>query len=126
MNLQVITAPDGTPVWISPALAGRAHDLTAARRHRIIATCIRPAIPVLADKACQGARDLVAVPTRRKPGKDLTTKQKSVNRAHSRLRWPVKRALAHIKTWHILRKARLSPTKLTSTARAILTLETHR
>jgi hypothetical protein len=126
VNLQVITAPDGTLVWISPALAGRAHDLTAARRHRIIATCIRLGIPVLADKAYQGAGDLVAVPARRKPGKDLTIKQKSVNRAHSRLRWPVERAIAHIKTWRILRKARLSPSRLTSIARAILTLETHR
>ncbi|MFE5827707.1 transposase family protein, partial [Streptomyces erythrochromogenes] len=57
---------------------------------------------------------------------DLTAKQTSANRAHSRLRWPVERAIARIKTWRILRKARLSPTKLTSIARAIPTLETHR
>ncbi|WP_324605398.1 transposase family protein, partial [Streptomyces sp. NRRL F-2664] len=49
-----------------------------------------------------------------------------VNRAHSRLRWPVERTIARIKTWRILRKARLSPNKLTSIARAILTLQTHR
>lgn len=99
VNLQVIAAPDGTLVWISPALAGRAHDLTAARRHRIIATCIRLGIPVLADKAYQGAGDIVAVPRRRRPGRDLTPAQKYVNRAHSRLRWPVERAIARIKTW---------------------------
>ncbi|KPI17801.1 hypothetical protein OV450_8000 [Actinobacteria bacterium OV450] len=126
VNLQVITMPDGTPVWISPALAGRVHDLTAARRHRIIATCIRLGIPVLADKAYQGAGDIVAVPHRRKPAKDLTPKQKSGNRAHSRMRWPVERAIARIKTWRILRKARCSPNRLTSIARAILTLETRR
>ncbi|MGW2584629.1 transposase [Streptomyces virginiae] len=125
VNLQVITAPDGTLVWISPALAGRVHDLTAARRHRIIATCVRLGIPVLADKAYQGAGDITAVPHRRRPGKDLTAKQKSVNRAHSRLRWPVERTIARIKTWRILRKARLSPNRLTSIAKAILTLETH-
>ncbi|MFI8388605.1 transposase family protein, partial [Streptomyces sp. NPDC085540] len=67
-----------------------------------------------------------AVPSRRRPGKDLTTKQKSVNRAHSRLRWPVERAIARIKTWRILRKARISPNTLTSITKAILTLETHR
>uniref|UniRef100_UPI0004C8C003 transposase family protein n=1 Tax=Streptomyces sp. NRRL F-2664 TaxID=1463842 RepID=UPI0004C8C003 len=78
------------------------------------------------DKAYQGAGGLVAVPARRKPGKDLTIKQKSVNRADSRLRWPVERTIARIKTWRILRKARLSPSRLTSIARAILTLETHR
>ncbi|MGW6412648.1 transposase family protein, partial [Streptomyces vinaceus] len=57
---------------------------------------------------------------------DLTTKQKCVNRAHSRLRWPVERAIARIKTWRVLRKARISPNRLTSIARAVLTLETHR
>jgi hypothetical protein len=100
------------------------HDLTAARRHRIIATCIRLGIPILADKAYQGAGDIITVPHRRRPGKDLTVKQKSVNQAHSRMRWPVERAIARIKTWRILRKARISPNRLTSIAKAILTLET--
>ncbi len=126
VNLQVIMAPDGTLVWISPALPGRTHDLTAARRHRIITTCIRLGIPVLADKGHQGAGGNVVVPARRRPGKDLTAKQKSVNRAHSRLRYLVERAIARIKTWRILRKARISPNKLTSITKATLTLETHR
>ncbi len=124
-NQQVMTAPDGTRAWISPALPGQAHDLAAARRHRITATCIRLGIPVLADRGYQGAGDSVAVPHRRRPGKDLTDKQKCVNRAHSRLRWPVERAIARIKTWRILRKARCNPNRITSIAKAILTLETH-
>ncbi|MFK0238416.1 IS5/IS1182 family transposase, partial [Streptomyces vinaceus] len=33
---------------------------------------------------------------------------------------------ARIKTWRILRKARLSPNRLTSIAKATLTLETYR
>lgn len=61
VNRQVITAPDGTLVWISPALPGRAPDLTAARRHRITATCIRLGIPVLAGKAYR--RLLVLAPS---------------------------------------------------------------
>jgi hypothetical protein len=126
VNLQVVTAPDGALVWISPPLPGRVHDLTAARRHRIIATCVRLGIPILADKAYQGTGDIAAVPHRRRPGKDLPIKQKSVNRAHSRLRWPVERAIARIKTWRILRKTRTSPNRLTSIARAVLILETHR
>ncbi|MFF3404579.1 transposase family protein, partial [Streptomyces sp. NPDC002659] len=55
-----------------------------------------------------------------------TARQKSVNRAHSRHRWPVERAIARLKTWRILPKARCSPNRLTSTGKAILTLETHR
>ncbi|MFJ3106838.1 transposase family protein [Streptomyces sp. NPDC086835] len=123
VNLQVVTAPDGTLMWISPAMPRRTHDLTAARRHRIIATCIRLGIPLLADRGYQGAGDIVAVPHRRRPGKDLTTKQRSVNRAHSRLRWPVERTIAQIKTWRILRKARRNTRRLTSIAQAILTPE---
>ncbi|WP_406053536.1 transposase [Streptomyces sp. NBC_01077] len=126
VNLQVVTAPDGTLVWISPALPGRAHDLTAARQHRITATCIRLGIPVLADRGYQGAGDIVAVPHKRRPGKDLTVKQRCVNRAHSRLRWPVERSIASVKTWRILRKARCNPSRMTSIVKAILTLEAHR
>ncbi|MFD5514369.1 transposase family protein [Streptomyces sp. NPDC127051] len=83
--------------------------------HRIIATCVRLGIPVVADRGYQGAGDIVAVPHRRKPGKDLTLKQKCVNRAHARLRWPVERAIAEIKTWRILRKARNVSTTGTTT-----------
>lgn len=31
VNVQVVTDPEGRLLWISPALPGRAHDLTAAR-----------------------------------------------------------------------------------------------
>lgn len=36
VNVQVVTDPAGRLLRISPALPGRAHDLTAARTHRII------------------------------------------------------------------------------------------
>lgn len=36
VNHQVITGPTGRIVWISKALPGRTHDLTAARAHRIV------------------------------------------------------------------------------------------
>nr|WP_303049761.1 transposase family protein [Streptomyces sp. KAI-26] len=36
VNVQVVTHPDGRLLWLSPALPGRTHDLTAARTHRII------------------------------------------------------------------------------------------
>ncbi|MFJ9753041.1 transposase family protein [Streptomyces chartreusis] len=70
VNLQVVNPPDGTLVWISPAMPGRTHDLTAARRHPVIATCIRLGIPILADCGYQGAGDIAAVPYRRPPNKD--------------------------------------------------------
>lgn len=36
VNVQVIADPTGNLLWISPALPGRTHDLTAARTHRIV------------------------------------------------------------------------------------------
>ncbi|MFD7083106.1 transposase family protein [Streptomyces sp. NPDC059918] len=115
-------SPDRTEPWSGFQLLSRAgHDLGAARRHRIITTRVLRGILVLADEACQGAGDSVAVPHRRWPDKDLTVRQRCVNRPYSRLRWPAERTIAGIKTWRILRKARTSPNKFTPVARAVLT-----
>jgi hypothetical protein len=55
VNVQVITHPDGRLLWLSPALPGRAHDLTAARTHRIIRICERPGVPILAASPTRAA-----------------------------------------------------------------------
>lgn len=123
VNLQVLTDPTGRILWISRALPGRTHDLTTARRHRIIATCTRLGTPVL---GYVGAGGTFAVPRRRRPHQDLTAGQRSLNRAHARLRYPVERGIARLKTWKIFRRARCSPNWLTQAAKAVLTLESYR
>lgn len=55
VNVQVVADPTGSLLWISPALPGRTHDLTAARAHRVIRICERQGVPVLADRAYIGA-----------------------------------------------------------------------
>jgi hypothetical protein len=35
VNVQVVTDPAGEILWLSPALPGRTHDLTAARTHKM-------------------------------------------------------------------------------------------
>ncbi len=55
VNVQVVADPTGKLLWISPALPGRTHVLTAARPHRIIRICERQGVPVLADRVCTGA-----------------------------------------------------------------------
>lgn len=47
----MVTDPAVRLLWIPPALPGRAHDLTAARAHRIIRICERQGVPVLAERA---------------------------------------------------------------------------
>jgi len=126
VNVQVVTDPAGRLLWISPALPGRTHDLTAARTHRIIRICERQGIPVLADRAYMGAGPWVTTPRRRQPGRDLTPTQQTVNRALSAARAPVERGVARLKSWRIFRRSRCSPNRMSSIAAAILTLERQR
>lgn len=80
--------PEGKLLWVSRTLPGRTHDLTAARTHRVVRTCVRLRIPALADMAYTGAGGTFAVPTGRPPRKELSAGQRSPNRVHARLRCP--------------------------------------
>jgi len=121
--LDSITDPLGNLVWLSPALPGRTHDLTAARTHAIIDALTRHQVTGYADKAYQGAGGTIATP--RKPHKyrrNLTPQQKWVNHAHSAIRAHGERANAMLKTWRILTKLRCCPAKATTITQAIAVL----
>lgn len=126
VNVQVVTDPAGNILWLSPALPGRTHDLTAARTHRIIRICERQGVPILADMAYIGAGDWVTTAKRRPPGGELNPTEQTVNRALSAARAPVERGVARLKSWRIFRHARCSPTRLSTVTAAILTLERQR
>ena len=115
VNVQVVADPAGKLLWISPALPGRTH--------RIIRICERQGVPVLADRAYIGASPWVTTPIRRLPHQDLTTTQRTINRALSAARAPVERSIARLKSWRVFRKARCSPNRMTVIAAAVLTLE---
>ena len=126
VNVQVVTDPMGRIMWLSPALPGRTHDLTAARQHKIIRICERQGVPLLADMAYIGASHWVTTAKRRPPNGELTPTERTVNRALSAARAPVERGVARLKSWRIFRRARCSPTNLSAITAAILTLERHR
>lgn len=126
VNVQVVTDPDGRLLWLSPALPGRAHDLTAARTHGIIRICERQGVPILADLAYQGGGPWVTTGIKRRPLQELTLTEKTVNRALAAARAPVERGVARLKSWRIFRRSRCSPNRMTSIAKAILTLERQR
>jgi hypothetical protein len=123
MNVQVIASPDGTIVWTSGALPGKAHDLSAARIWGILRALEQAGIITLADKAYQGAEGPVCTPYK---GKNKPESQKQANRAHARLRGPGERANAQLKSWKILRKLRCSPSKAGHLCKAIAVLQNHR
>jgi hypothetical protein len=100
MNLQVIASPDGEILWVSGALPGAVHDLTAARIWGILRRLAAAGFITLADKGYTGAGQPVITPYR---GRNKPASQKAANRAHAKLRAPGERANAQLKTWHILR-----------------------
>jgi DDE superfamily endonuclease/Helix-turn-helix of DDE superfamily endonuclease len=120
MNLQVIATPDGDIVWVSGALPGAVHDLTAARIWGIIRQLAASGLVVLADKGYHGAGDPVRTPYR---GRGKPPAQKDANRAHAQLRSPGERANAQLKTWRILRKLRCCPWRAGQLAKAIHVLQ---
>lgn len=117
MNVQVVAAPDGTPLWFSRALPGRTHDLTAARAHRVIQACPSRRLLVLADRACQGAGATVRTPYYRHH--ELPEHYQRYNRHHARLRAPGERAFARLKQWRTLHKARCTTNRIGRTVAAI-------
>ncbi|MGN9785194.1 transposase family protein [Nonomuraea sp. ZG12] len=64
MNVQVIASPDGTVLWASGALPGKAHDLSPARIWGISRASEQATIITLADKAHQGTEGPVRTRTR--------------------------------------------------------------
>jgi hypothetical protein len=105
MNLQVIASPGGDIVWVSGALPGTVHDLTAARIWGIIQALAACGLVPLGDKGLP-RRGLHPHPV---PGWNKPASQKDANRAHARLRAPGERANAQLKTWRVLRKLRCCP-----------------
>ena len=120
MNLQVIASPDGEILWVSGALPGAVHDLTAARIWGIVRELAAAGLITLADKGYTGAGDPVRTPYR---GRGKPASQKEANRAHARLRAPGERANAQLKTWRILRKLRCCPWRAGQLAKAIHVLQ---
>src|SRR5512135_3665664 len=120
MNLQVIASPDGEILWVSGALPGAVHDLTAARIWGILRRLAAAGLITLADKGYTGAGGTVRTPYR---GRGKPASQKEANRAHARLRAPGERANAQLKTWRILRKLRCCPWRAGQLAKAVHVLQ---
>lgn len=74
MNIQVLAAPDGTPLWTSGSLPGSVHDLKAARIWGILRRLAAAGLITLADKGYVGAGEHVRVPYK---GKNKPASQKS-------------------------------------------------
>jgi hypothetical protein len=124
-NIQVISAPDGWPLWVSDVRPGREHDMTCARRHGIIPALadIRADLPALADLGYEGAADVVRVPVKKTNGRTLTDDQHTYNKLLRGVRGVGERANALLTvSFKALRRVSLDPWRIGKITQAALVL----
>jgi DDE superfamily endonuclease len=129
-NIQVVSAPDGWPLWTSDVRPGREHDTTAARADpdllTLIAAWVGDGQLSLADLGYQGEPDHFKVPFKKPKGGTLTVDQQAYNAVHGALRCLGERANSLLKTtYKVLRHYRGCPWRLGRIAAAALVLLHH-
>jgi hypothetical protein len=125
-NIQAVTAPDGFPLWISPAEPGSMHDITAARTHALPALYRAAAtgLPTLADPGYDGAGIGIHIPVKQPTdGRELDIDTRTRNALQRSLRCLGERGFALLnQRWRTLQHITASPSKIGDIARAALVL----
>jgi DDE superfamily endonuclease len=115
-NVQVVSTPDGWPLWTSDVRPGREHDITAARTDPDLITLITAWVtdgrPGLADLGYEGAPEVFTVPHKKPKNTDLTADQQTFNAANSLLKT----------TYKVLRRYRGCPWRIGTIVAAALVL----
>lgn len=129
-NIQVVSAPDGWPLWTSDVRPGREHDTTAARTDpdllALMSEWVADGQVSMADLGYEGEPEIFAIPFKKPHGGDLTTDQQTYNSVHGALRCLGERANSLLKTTvTALRRYRGCPWRLGNLAAAALVLLHH-
>jgi hypothetical protein len=127
-NVQVISAPDGWPLWASDVRPGREHDTTCARRHGLLPVLADTAaeLPCLADLGYEGEASTVRVPIKKPAHARLSDDQKTINLIHAHLHSQAERANSLLKTtFKALRRVSLCPWRIGAIVAAALVLLHH-
>lgn len=126
-NIQVITAPDGWPLWTSPVRPGREHDTTALRAHAGVLPQLQiwtgEHRRVLGDLGYEGESGTITVGYKKPPGGNLTSIEKAYNKVHNGLRAVGERGNSLLKTtFKALRNVSLCPWRIGTIVAAALVL----
>lgn len=129
-NIQVLTAPDGWPLWTSPVRPGREHDTTALRAHHEVLPLLDQwtdhSHVVLGDLGYEGERPAIVVPIKKIHGQTLTDDQRTINALHSATRALAERGNSLLKTtFKALRRVSLCPQRIGAITAAALVLLHH-
>lgn len=127
-NVQFLSAPDGTPLWVSDAEPGSTIDITAARLHCLPALYKAAAdgLPTLADSGYQGAGIGIHHP-HKKPKGSSHLHFHADTQTHNALLRGVRalgeRTAAELKErWRALKRVSLSPSRFGDITRSALVL----
>jgi hypothetical protein len=123
-NVQALACPAGIPLWVSDALPGSTHDLTAARE--LVLPQARPYLkdlPFLAGSGYEGAGAGVLVPVKKPARGELDIDAKTRNALLRSLRYQGERGFALMKQrWRALQHVTVSPGTIGDLARSVLVL----
>lgn len=126
-NVQVISTPDGWPLWVSPVRPGREHDTTCARHHGLIDTldalAVELGVPTLVDLGYENAGNGFRHPVKKPAGGILTEAQQTYIKVIRGVHGVCERANSLLKTtFKALRRVSLDPSRITKIAAAALVL----
>lgn len=123
-NVQALAAPGGVPLWVSDALPGSTHDLTAARD--LVLPEARPYLkdlPILADSGYEGAGGGVLVPVKKPRRGELCIDTRTRNALLRSLRYQGERGFALMsQRWRAMQHVMVSPTTIGDIAKSVLVL----
>lgn len=132
-NVQVMTIPDGWPIWTSDVRPGREHDTTAMRAHPEILPALteqRTELRTLGDLGDEGEAGTITVAFKTPARGHLTDVQQIFNKTHNGIPAVGERGHALLKmTFRALRNISLNPWrigKIVAAALVLLHLDHHR
>ncbi|WP_376773379.1 HARBI1 family protein [Streptosporangium album] len=126
-NVQVVSTPDGWPIWVSAVRPGREHDMTCARTHGLLEdlslTATETGLITLTDLGYEGAREVFRMPFKKPKDGELTEAQRAFNQLIRGIHGIGERANTLLKTtFKALRRVSLDPSRITQIAAAALVL----
>ena len=127
-NIQVLSAPDGWPLWTSGVRPGREHDTTCAKAEADLLPALEEAaaeddLLTLTDLGCENLNPALRHPVKKPAGQELTSEHKAYNQLVQGVHGIAERANSLLKTtFKALRRVSLDPWRIGAITWAALVL----